>query len=357
MFAKVKKLNLKQYQRMIVTSDIHGDYDGFIELLNEINFNEKDCMIIVGDILEKGKDSLKLLRKVMKTSNIYLVLGNNDTLFSDLKSGMVKPSDMIWYLNSREHSIFIEMANELNVEYQTEKDILKLEEKIFEIYQEEIKYLENCPHIIDSDLGIFVHAGIDPYKNLDKQDIDTCLSAPAFSNTKYTFDKPVIVGHWPASNYCTSIINVNIYHNLENNIISIDGGNSMKSWQQINYILFENSKMSFHALDRCEKIKCLDKQEESKDPISLIFPNTELIIKEKYDEKCNCTIPFLNKDMIIKNNHIYEYKRKTYCYDFTTYYLDIDKNEIVSYCEIDDQGILIKRNGIVGLYNGRYEKM
>lgn len=61
--------------------------------------------------------------------------------------------------------------------------------------------------------------------------------------------------------------------------------------------------------------------------------------------------------MLIENSCIYDYKRKTYCYDFTTYYLGIKENEIVSYCEKQNNEILVKRNGIVGLYKGRYEKM
>lgn len=357
MKATVKSIDIDNYKRVIVTSDIHGDYEGFIKLINEINFNNEDCMIIVGDILEKGKDSLKLLRKIMKYKNIYLVLGNNDTLFSDWKSGEVIPQDMLWYMNSRRNSIFIEMAKELNCRFETENDILKLEQLIFETYKDEIKYLNDCPHIIDTKCATFVHAGINPDKSLSEQDIDDCLSMKEFANSHSYFDKLVIVGHWPASNYCQNIINANCYHNEKNNIMSIDGGNSMKSWEQINYLIIENNIINSYAIDRCKKIICLEKQNESDNPISLIFPNTEVIVKEKNDETCLCYIPFLNSNMHIKNEYIYEYKRKNYCYDFTTYYLKVDENERVSYCEDKGEGILIKKNGIVGLYKGKIKEL
>ena len=356
MIASVKNLDLKNYKRTIVLSDIHGDYEGFINVLNEIHFSNDDYLIIVGDILEKGKNSLKLLRKVMNMNNCTLVLGNNDTLFSDWKSGFVQPSDMIWYMNSREHSIFLEMANELNLEYQTEEDLKILEEQVFKTYPNEINFLNNCPYIVDTEDYIFVHAGIDPNKELNEQDTDTCISAPAFSNTKYKFEKIVIVGHWPASNYSKEKINVNSYYNNSNNILSIDGGNSMKSWQQINYLIIENNVIKYQSYDRCEKIKCLEKQDESKDPISLIFPNTYIEIKEKYELNSLCYIPYIDRELMIDNKRIYEYKRKTYCSDFTTYHLGVHENEIVSYCRQEDDGILIKKDGIVGLYKGRYEK-
>lgn len=357
MEATVKTLNIDQYERVIVTSDIHGDYEGFIKLLEIVKFTSKDCMILVGDILEKGKDSLKLLRRVMNEKNIFLVLGNNDTLFSDWKSGQVLPSDMLWYMNSRKNSIFIEMANELNCSYKTEDDIKILEDKIFSTYQNEINYLNNCPYILDTNIATFVHAGLDPNKDIYHQETEVCLTAPAFANSDTYFEKMIVVGHWPASNYSKSKITLNCYYNKSNNIMSIDGGNSMKSWQQINYLIFEDNKLKSYAFDRCEKIRCLESQNESSNPISLIFPNTSIVVKEKYEDDSLCFIPYLNLEMIIKNNHIYEYKRQTYCYDFTTYHLEIKENEIVSYCEIEDDGILIKKNGIVGLYKGKFEKL
>lgn len=58
--------------------------------------------------------------------------------------------------------------------------------------------------------------------------------------------------------------------------------------------------------------------------------------------------------MLIHNSSIYNYKSKTYCSDFTTYHLPVKSGEIVSYCGEINDGILIKRNGIVGKYLGNY---
>ena len=37
-----------------IISDIHGEYDLFIKLLEKIKFNKNDKMIICGDIFDKG---------------------------------------------------------------------------------------------------------------------------------------------------------------------------------------------------------------------------------------------------------------------------------------------------------------
>ena len=59
-----------------------------------------------------------------------------------------------------------------------------------------------------------------------------------------TFSKYVIVGHWPTANYgkekgcCNPIIN------KEQNIISIDGGNMIKSEGQLNALIINGDKFS-----------------------------------------------------------------------------------------------------------------
>lgn len=76
---------------------------------------------------------------------------------------------------------------------------------------------------------------------------------------------------------------------------------------------------------------------------------------EETEDKCVCHIPYLEKQMEIERDNIYTYKGREYCADFTTYCLPVEAGEIVSYCEKVKDGILIKRDGIVGKYTGKYE--
>jgi serine/threonine protein phosphatase 1 len=47
-------------------------------MLDLIDFNEYDEMWINGDICDRGKDSIPLLREIMAYDNIHLVFGNHD---------------------------------------------------------------------------------------------------------------------------------------------------------------------------------------------------------------------------------------------------------------------------------------
>ena len=62
-----------------VIGDIHGCFNEFINLLNKINYKkEVDKIILVGDLVNRGPDSLSVLNFCMADSNITTVLGNHD---------------------------------------------------------------------------------------------------------------------------------------------------------------------------------------------------------------------------------------------------------------------------------------
>ena len=70
-------------RRIITISDIHGNLSFFDALLDKIQFTTEDILVLNGDILEKGPDSLELMRHVMDLSQkytIYSLCGNLDGL-------------------------------------------------------------------------------------------------------------------------------------------------------------------------------------------------------------------------------------------------------------------------------------
>lgn len=56
-----------------VISDIHGEYDKFMELLDKIKLKETDTLYILGDILDWGPHPIKTLRKLMDMPNVICI--------------------------------------------------------------------------------------------------------------------------------------------------------------------------------------------------------------------------------------------------------------------------------------------
>lgn len=126
-----------------VISDIHGYYDLFIKLLEKINFSQNDKMIIVGDIFDKGPDSIKLLKFIRQYDNFLFVIGNHEYEFLKYYHNIMKDTED----NFDEE----EVLKRINDYFKDEE--LKLD-------WEDLDWLENCPFYYETDDYTCVHAGI-----------------------------------------------------------------------------------------------------------------------------------------------------------------------------------------------------
>lgn len=61
-----------------VMSDIHGDYDRYLKILEKIHFTDTDTLYILGDVVDRGEQSMKVLFDMMLRPNVIPVLGNHE---------------------------------------------------------------------------------------------------------------------------------------------------------------------------------------------------------------------------------------------------------------------------------------
>jgi len=68
-------------KRTIVVSDIHGCIDEFEELLKTLSYKkEKDRLILLGDLIDRGPDSVGVVRKA-REMDLECVMGNHEHKF------------------------------------------------------------------------------------------------------------------------------------------------------------------------------------------------------------------------------------------------------------------------------------
>ena len=153
--------------RAIVIGDIHGCYDALIELLEKCKYNSvTDTLFLAGDLVDRGPQSREVLEWLMsnKDLDIFCVEGNHDNKFKR-------------YL----------MGNPIRITNGLDATIRQCEN----MHQPSlVQFLSNLPAIIRLPNICFipvylVHAGVDPKRPIDKQNLETCLYARGLNGNDY----------------------------------------------------------------------------------------------------------------------------------------------------------------------------
>ena len=70
--------------RNIIIGDVHGCLDELKELINKLELSSTDNLFFIGDLIDKGPDSVGVVKYVYELSKLYstvLILGNHEEKF------------------------------------------------------------------------------------------------------------------------------------------------------------------------------------------------------------------------------------------------------------------------------------
>ncbi len=76
-----------------VISDIHGCYDKLRDILRKINFSENDTLYVLGDVIDRGADGMKVILDLASRKNVITLKGNHDHTAFMLLKNLAVPSD------------------------------------------------------------------------------------------------------------------------------------------------------------------------------------------------------------------------------------------------------------------------
>lgn len=76
-----------------VMSDLHGEYDLFVALMKKIGFSPSDELYVCGDIIEKGKDGIKLAKLILSMPNAHPIMGNHEDAFIQYYNFLMRECD------------------------------------------------------------------------------------------------------------------------------------------------------------------------------------------------------------------------------------------------------------------------
>ena len=61
-----------------VMSDLHGDYEKYTKMLDLIEFSDDDTLYILGDVVDRGPEPMKILYDMSMRPNVIPLMGNHE---------------------------------------------------------------------------------------------------------------------------------------------------------------------------------------------------------------------------------------------------------------------------------------
>ncbi|MCI8660534.1 MAG: fructose-bisphosphatase class III [Lachnospiraceae bacterium] len=200
-----KNLRISEADDMrYIVSDIHGCYVQYQMLLKKIHFTENDKLYVLGDVVDRGPEPIKVLQDMMRRRNVIFILGNHDFIMYAL---MTKLSAEITSDNYDKH-LKKEILSEYNLWCQdggqiTAEQFGKLN------YSEKLDMLDyiaeaSLYEVIENDGKEYrlVHAGLtnfSPDKDLNEYGLYDFLEERVDYSKRYYPDETVflVTGHTP----------------------------------------------------------------------------------------------------------------------------------------------------------------
>ena len=357
MRAKVRRLTFEPDRRILAVSDIHGNLPWFKGLLEKVAFGPEDILVLLGDYVEKGPESLATLRYVMelaKQDNVYCVTGNCDSLALDLdpKQGKLILDYMGWHPESLRHQMMAEGGFTLR----NAGDLPALREFLFDQFPEEMAFIVDTPTILETDHYVFVHGGVPSYEHMERLNAWKCMKNDDFLGQGHSFSKYCVVGHWPTTLYRSGIPSCDPLVERAQKIVSIDGGCCIKEGGQLNALVIprDGSEDFFWiSYDDYPLATALDAQEESQEITSIRWCDNEIEILERGEEFSLCRHKSTGKELWVLSRYLLSWGGRDYCQDATDYRLGVTPGDILSIVEKTSKGCLAKKDGLLGWYLGR----
>lgn len=171
-------------------SDIHGEYDLFIKLIQKIKLSQNDEMYILGDIIDKGKNSIALAKLIASMPNLHCIIGNHEYSFLKYYHSLIEG----------ENVDFDSVLSQLKEYFQGDGHLLDWEL---------VDWLDALPSYIEGEDFICVHAGL-PVDSLgetpplDKVSIEQLVHDRRFKDPTLIHKNPkcIFFGHTQTNCIC-----------------------------------------------------------------------------------------------------------------------------------------------------------
>lgn len=177
--------------KLFAIGDVHGYHDRLTTLLERIPYSpESDTLVFLGDLINKGPDSFKVVELVCELSKkgrVVSLLGNHEHLLLEYQASV--DSKLIPYLR--------ELGIESTLESYGRSNLSRIPNLSF-MPEHHRKLFHSLVPYWETESFIFVHAGMDPKVELQDQSLFQLTGMRDFHLAKEDLlQKTVVFGHRP----------------------------------------------------------------------------------------------------------------------------------------------------------------
>lgn len=361
MIARIRNVGLPPNRRILAVSDIHGELEYLRGLLHKTGFGRDDILVIVGDMLEKGSNSLGTLRYLMElceTNTVYPLLGNCD------EWSRAVDEENPWnenYVRSyvtdsmfRHPGLLAQMCAETGFPVGADMDVGEMKATLREAYAPEFDFLRGLPHFIETNHYSFVHGGPPEGDPKDWEAWD-CMKNDNLLGQGRSFHKWTVVGHWPVVLYGEDKVCANPIVAGDKKIISIDGGCALKDDGQLNALIIPedgSEAFSYVSYDPFPVRRVKTAQKESARSAYIRWGDNIVQVLLWGEEFSLCRHVRTGYRIEILTKYLYVQENITRCNDCTDYVLPLEAGDEVSVVEETSRGYFVKHGGTSGWYFG-----
>ncbi len=184
-------------------SDIHGRYEEYKKMLQTINFQDCDTLFILGDMVDRGEQSMELLLDMMNRVNVYPIAGNHDLIALACLKELAKEvtEETIANLDLETMNMMMDWLSNLGGQA-TLNSFQKLNtedrEAVLE-YLEDLALYEEI--VVDGTAYVLAHTlgfnHFHPDKELEEYTAEDLLDTRCDYGVMYYPDKILVTGHTP----------------------------------------------------------------------------------------------------------------------------------------------------------------
>lgn len=370
----IERIEAAPGQRLLVISDIHGHFDRLVQLLRKLEYGGDDLLIIVGDLIEKGPESLRVVQYVMELCRrhpVYVSMGNVDLgrlrmlWQDDPESGEDFAGFLKWSQDYWGSSFFGEMLADMGIRISqvNGQNAPEYRRRIREQFREELEFLWSRPTILTAGHFLFVHGGVpsEDLETLQGTEADVYLKNDDFLSKGLRFSRyTVVTGHWPVGLYRKDREDMSPVFERDRRILCIDGGCGLKRSGQLNGMILpdrlaEMEEIRWESQDDFPEAIALEDREEEPATFHVHYFDSRVELLEERHESALLRHLSSGKVFEAPLTWLYPGKEGLGCSDLCDGRPAVRAGDRVKLVFEVESGRYIKKQGQLGWYDGKTE--